>query len=503
MQHVIFFTVLSLVLPFVSSFPNKLTLFYILRRTDADDFGCKSTRLAEASSSPESRPFHFSMENLLLVDTDQGNGFSSNVSYFFLRDELGLSEEAMWKITFEAGSALGMTAQTLRKKVEVLQKAMNLSAEDVRLLLEKQPTLLHLSADNNLAPTIDVLRNNLKLKKADLRRLVLASPSILTYQTSTLLSKIHFFVKNLGFSQTVCKSLWMEEPRLMRASVKTGLEPRLTFFRKDLEISDTKIRRILRSNPRILICSLDGNLIPKLIFYLILTLHMSPSDVERLLLRFPQFVNYGLDTHISPVSQYFLQGLDYSTTELKAIMLKFPRLISFSLPRIKRRAGYLRFQVGLNAMEVKRVLYQAPQVVSLREENIEQKLIYLRSICSDSKTLIVGMPTLLLLSIEDNLRPKHEFLLHAFNNTDDDLDDALCRLPTLLGYSLEKRVKPRMQAILSGGLPPSSITIGIPMSEDNFWGWVDRRIEKQRSSTKDRVVHWSRTQGKIHDESNG
>ena len=53
----------------------------------------------------------------------------------------------MWRVTFEAGSILGMTADNLRRKVAVLQRNMNLSDEDVRAILGRYPALLTKSAD--------------------------------------------------------------------------------------------------------------------------------------------------------------------------------------------------------------------------------------------------------------------------------------------------------------------------------------------------------------------
>jgi hypothetical protein len=54
------------------------------------------------SSSPQSSSiFTYENLNLLTESTDM-------IAYFYLKNEIGMSEEAMWKITLEAGSALGM-----------------------------------------------------------------------------------------------------------------------------------------------------------------------------------------------------------------------------------------------------------------------------------------------------------------------------------------------------------------------------------------------------------
>ena len=413
-----------------------------------------------------------------------------NVSYFYLQNELELSEKAMWRITYEAGSALGMTASTIRHKVDVLKQGMNLSLPNIQLLLERQPTLLHLSAEKNLIPTMEFLKTQLRLDKGDLRQLVLASPCILTYQKSNLLSKIRFFTRDMGYSVKECRNLWLSEPKLIRVGVSSGLVPRLRFLTKDMEMAMENVRRIVQKNPRILLYSLDNNIIPKLVFFLIMTLQMDTSQIQRLLLSYPALIDYNLEDHILPIARYFLQDLEYSPAELRSILLKFPRLWTYSLRKIKRVVGYLRYEVGLAGSQVKRVLFQAPQVISLRETHLKEKFVYLQDafrLTEDQvQTVVAGMPTLLVLSLASNLQPKRDFLFEAFDYDLEALSAAVLRLPTLLGYSLDNRIRPRLEAIRQTGLDPARITVGIPMKQDKFEGWLKRRAAKHRSEEQQR-----------------
>jgi mTERF domain-containing protein len=251
-----------------------------------------------------------------------------------------------------------------------------------------------------------------------------------------------------------------------------------------------KLRLIVQKNPRILLYSLDDNLIPKLIFYLIMTLGMDLKQVERTLLSYPYILDYNLDRHILPITKYFVKDLEVSPTEFRGILLKFPRLLTHSLSKIKHVVGYLRYELGLTGAQVKRVLYQAPQVIGLNTEgNLASKVEFLRAAFAlnpdQLRSVVAGMPTLLVLSIDRNLQPKTDYLREAFGGNDDGnheaLQEAILRLPTLLGYSLDKRIRPRLQAILDAGLDPSRITVGIPMTAERFDGWLHRRKEKAQS----------------------
>lgn len=410
----------------------------------------------------------------------------SNVSYFYLRNELGLSEEDMWRITFQAPSVLGMTSETIRRKVNLLRDTLNLSNIELRTMLSKAPAILHLSADNNIAPTLAYLTQLLDLKQQELKALLLACPPILGYSQDNLRAKVNFFTNSMGFTVDETRALYLKDPRLFRSSVRTGLSPHLKFFVRDLHLKTDVVRKIVFTNPRILLYSLDLNLVPKLIFFCIMTLHMENSHLEKLLLLYPQFLDYNLDQHTLPIVRYFLQDLDFNAIEFRSILLSYPRIVTNALSKIKYNVGFLRYEFGFSGSQVKRVLYQAPQVVCLRNENLRNKLIFLQQVLvlqeGEVQTLIAGMPRLLVLNVERNLRPKIEYLLEAFGEDKKSLSAALLRLPTLLGYSLAGRIRPRMEAILSepNALDPSAVTIGISMKQDKFDAWLASRKNAQR-----------------------
>jgi hypothetical protein len=415
---------------------------------------------------------------------------SDDLSYFYLRNELGLSEECMWKITVEAGSALAMKAVTIREKVELLRTTMNLSDAESRELIEKQPTLLHLSAKKNLAPTILFLVRQLDLAPSELRTIVLASPSVLCYARPMLHKKLEFFRQTMGYSETETRELLIREPKLWTAGVDTGLTPRWRFLSREMEIPSDKLRLLVQKNPRILLKSLDANLRPKLIFFFIMTLNMEPQEVLKLLLAYPRILEYNLDDHLRPIVQYLI-SLDFSAREVARMLLKSPRLVTHSLFKIKHVVGYLRFELGLQAPDVRRVLYQSPQLVGLTTTNLAEKVDFLERACGSGASIrkvIVGMPTLLNLNVQKNLEPKVDYLSAMLGK--DELSLALDRLPTLLGYSLDKRIRPRLERILEAGVDGGSVTVGIPMKEEAFDSWLNgralkaKRLQKEGKSTE-------------------
>ena len=102
----------------------------------------------------------------------------------------------------------------------------------------------------------------------------------------------------------------------------------------------------------------------------------------------------------------------------------------------------------------------------------------------DLRKVLVGMPTLLLCSIDKNLKPKTTYLLQVLNNDEAKLQQVVMTLPTLLGYSLEKRIQPRTKRILNAGIDPMKITVGITMKDEAFDEWLDNKVYKLEKNEK-------------------
>ena len=95
--------------------------------------------------------------------------------------------------------------------------------------------------------------------------------------------------------------------------------------------------------------------------------------MRKVLLNFPQVVDYNLESHLRPIAEFFTMDIKFSAAEFGGIVLKFPRLFSYSLFKVKHVTGYLRYELGLDARQTKRVLFQAPQVLGLSELKLKQK----------------------------------------------------------------------------------------------------------------------------------
>ena len=76
-------------------------------------------------------------------------------------------------------------------------------------------------------------------------------------------------------------------------------------------------------------------------------------------------------------------------------------------------------------------------------------------------------------SWETNLSPKLDFLQRDFGLDDEALKARVLRLPSLLGYSVERRYRPRAARCRQAGLPVSRVLDSMAYSEARFSKMVD------------------------------
>jgi mTERF domain-containing protein len=282
-------------------------------------------------------------------------------------------------------------------------------------------------------------------------------------------------------------------PQLLTLSVDYHLKPKLSFFHQELHMPKESIQRLIQKHPNIFAThSLENNIRPKLMGLFSRRLLFEPVHLSKMLKLYPQILDRSLNDYLLPLAQYFLKKLMFSPLELRTILTQFPRLSSYSLVRIKRIEAYLSYEEGFTTEQVKRIFFQAPQIVCLKEEHLKEKIKFICDALqlhqkNDDRLrkIISGMPSLLKCSLKGNLSPKLEYLRQAFNNSLDEVRDAILLQPTLLGYSLEKRIRPRMEKILKSGLQPKKITIAITLREDRFESW----LESQNMSRDEKVMY--------------
>lgn len=399
------------------------------------------------------------------------------IAYFYLRNTIGLADDAMWRITVNSWTVLGLTVANLKQKVALIRDTLDLSKEDIKKVISLQPRVLTLSSKKNIAPTMDYLLKTLNLTKSQLRTIVVGFPSILCYSKANISKKIQFFIKKMGYTLEECRSIVLSHPSIMSAGVKSSLIPKLNFLEKEMMIPKKSLRKIIMRSPRILSYSLDKNLRMKIIGFFIMRLHMEQKQIQRLLESYPKILDYSFDNTLIPMMIYFDSELGINSIQLRSIVLKFPRVVTHALTKMQYLVDYLRFDIGLDSDQLRRCMQQAPQILGLdTDNNLKGKVEFIRSrfeLTDDELIKVIyKMPTILNLNVESNLGPKADFLQGCFEGDLIPLKKAIILQPALLGYSLNKRIQPRIEKMIKFGVSIHRITNAMTLTDANFDEWV-------------------------------
>ena len=308
--------------------------------------------------------------------------------------------------------------------------------------------------------------------------------------------KIYFFTRVLGYTPEETKDLLIACPQLVTPSVKQNLLPKFYYLWQNALLETETLRTAIKKNPKMLLHSLNKNLKPKLEYFRD-KLGVEPEAMNKLMSAYPMIFNYKLEKTLIPLTDYFVNDLGFSITEFRKIILKFPRLATYSFPcKIRHVVGMFKYEIELDACKIKRVLYQAPQVMGFTDTCLREKIDYLRievlgggdgtNYSTTDKQMLIklvsGMPTLLLCSIENNLAPKVAYLRATFDHDEEIFREAIVIAPTLLGYSLEKRITPRVESLKRIGEDVRRITVGIGFTDEKFEQWIESLGSNKRKT---------------------
>ena len=238
-----------------------------------------------------------------------------------------------------------------------------------------------------------------RLDHAQLKKMVLSRPQLLSYSLSNVRSTTAYFRKELGLSSDEYASMLRSYPSVLMHSVDTRLRPTVDFLQNECgggRDNWTSWKRVVYSYPSIFSYSTERTLSPKLNF-------LCGNDAGN------------------------VRSLGLSRSELSQVVSKFPPTLWLSEDNLRFKLDFLVESLGLEG--------------------------------SDLRTIIVSYPQVLGLSLQNNLKPKVDFFLDAEESggdsaeirscircglSKDQLREFVLYQPALLAYSLEKRLRPRI-----------------------------------------------------------
>jgi len=187
------------------------------------------------------------------------------------------------------------------------------------------------------------------------------------------------------------------------------------------------------------------------IFQLFYELGMTTDFLSGVILKAPQLLSYS-SVNIQKSIKY-LQNEGLTNEGICKMIHIRPMILAGSTREGKRMDLIFRFlQKDLN-IDSKKLFYRYPQVLELKADGLIEKARFLSQVLklrrwNDVSSVISTFPPLLWLS-ESNVQEKVNFLEKEFELDDDDLRDIIVTYPQIMGLSVEKNLKLKVDFMLS------------------------------------------------------
>ncbi|CAK7329745.1 unnamed protein product [Dovyalis caffra] len=165
------------------------------------------------------------------------------------------------------------------------------------------------------------------------------------------------------------------------------------------------------------------------------------TDFARLTFLCPELLSVNFDiTDIEPVFQFLTDDLHASVHESRGLVIRRPQLLLSDVEYCLRPTLNCLRQLGVKKLNVPSSLNA--RLLNIRVEHMQVRFEFLRTIGfshEEAANICGRLPAIFGYSIENNLRPKIEYLVGEMKRNLDELKE----FPQYLAFSLEKKIVPR------------------------------------------------------------
>jgi len=212
--------------------------------------------------------------------------------------------------------------------LDKLQSKLELSSAELRKLMMRMPSLMGMGM-SAFDDRVDFFMNEADMSIDDLREAVLRQPSLLQYSVgSTLRPKLHFLLDELGISESSISRIIKSAPAIMGNSLTENLRPKVAFIMKMCGLDPHEVGYIISTSPQTLLLSQKSNIEPTLKFLAPTLLLTEPRELGQLMLSAPRILRQGLETSLAKKIEMLTDNNKQKSKEVAvAIIRKNPALL--------------------------------------------------------------------------------------------------------------------------------------------------------------------------------
>ncbi|KAL7527768.1 hypothetical protein ACHAWF_002302 [Thalassiosira exigua] len=287
-----------------------------------------------------------------------------------------------------------------------------------------------------------------------------ATSNILTLDVGVLDQRATWLKSRLELKDNEMKKIIQSQPQIL---AHTNLADKMDWLQRRLGLDDFGLKKVIVGAPHILPCSMEDNIGPTL-DWLQWRLGLDDVALRKMILRQPYTLGCSVDENLEPTLKWLQKRFDFDDSTLGKIVQKNPQIMHLSIEsNLELKVEWLRQRLGIDGRseQFRKMIQLYPVILGLSiEDNLEPKLAWIQrslSLTDDDLTkFILKFPSIFSCNVEKNLEPTMNFYVDALGNQQK-ARSLLKSTPSLLAYSLETRLKPRLEEIRNAGILVDSL----------------------------------------------
>lgn len=255
----------------------------------------------------------------------------------------------------------------------------------------------------------------------------------------------------------------------------------ISYFRKELLLDKACITRIILKAPRLLNYS-HTKIASSIDFFR--EEGFSNEEIGKMISLRPMILTYSTCNKMKRVLHVLER--DLKIAKCKSMVVRYPQVLTVDADAIVERARFLRSNfnfgcAGSEWLDASNIISGFPPVLWLSERNLVSKVSFLQDefgfLDEEMRDILVTFPQMLGLSADTNLRPKIDFLLLPSQSggaglSREELKELVLYQPAVLAYSLEGRIKPRVERMKKSFITLSYAPMSLmSLSDSRFDQW--------------------------------
>lgn len=308
----------------------------------------------------------------------------------WLCQRLGLSQAQLAKLITTAPFFLNARSETLNEKFNWMERRLDLKTpKQLTKLVLATPGTFSLNMPNNVGPKLDLIQNRIECTNVELVRLIETSPRVTLRSIDKIVEVLDVLETDLRIETAQDLRVLVLGGGALIASSATTLKPRIVWFQRTLQVDDDE----------------DDDSVAGA---------TGPTKLGKLLRHHGGVLTFDTEKTLEPKVQWLKQRLNATDEEAAYLLRCRIQILQLHMEStLESKFSWLMNRYGLkDTTDLKRMLLALPSIVGYNHvKNIEPKLTFYEELLGDKQKtnqFVTRDPRFLSYSLENRIKPRVE-----------------------------------------------------------------------------------------------